>query len=185
MAQVRRSRHAGSDPKPGTGEAASATVPERNPGSAKVAFSGAMMVSLDTGSSGVTLARMSTGRRPPGYLTEDLHLQVSGPARYTSRTEKPVEHITLTDGSGAVIGYLYANDDDDAAGWVPRATATPEQQNLASPWMMLLLEAKTRGIRPSAALDELLSARPSNQSRAIAARQTAAGLEALRQLAAS
>ncbi|MBK9386115.1 MAG: hypothetical protein IPN34_14985 [Planctomycetes bacterium] len=128
---------------------------------------------------------MTTDHRPPGYLTEDLQLQISGPARYTSSTDKPVEHIMLADGSGTVIGYLYANDDDDAAGWVPRATATPAQQNLATPWVMWLREAKARGIRPSAALDELLGAEPSNHSRVVAdSRHTAASLQALRQLAA-
>lgn len=129
---------------------------------------------------------MSTGHRPPGYLTEDLELQISGPARYTSRTDKPVVHITLADGSGVLIGYLYANDDDDAAGWVPLAIATPAQQNLVSPWVMWLREAKTRGIKPSAALDELLGAQPSNHSRVVAgSRHTTPSLEALRQLAAS
>jgi hypothetical protein len=128
---------------------------------------------------------MNTGHRPPGYLTEDLQLQVSGLDRYTTRTDKPVEHVMLADGSGTVIGYLYANDDDDAAGWMPRATTTPAQQNLASPWVMWLREAKKRGIKPSAALDELLGAQPSNRSRVVAgSRCTAASLEALRQLAA-
>jgi hypothetical protein len=129
---------------------------------------------------------MNPGHRPPGYLTEDLSLQLSGPARYSSRTDQAVEHIAIADGSGTVIGYLYANDDDDAAGWVPRRSATPAQQNLATPWVLWLHEAKRRGLEPSAALEALLGAQPSNSSRVVdGSRSIAASLEALRQLAAS
>jgi hypothetical protein len=129
---------------------------------------------------------MTSERRPPGYLTEDLEPRITGPARYTSKTDKPVVHITLADETGAVIGYLYANDEDDAAGWVPRHDATPTQQNLVSPWVQLLRDAKARGIKPTAALDELLSATPTNKSRAVAgSRQTSANIDALKQLAGS
>lgn len=129
---------------------------------------------------------MSTGRRPPGYMTEDLQPQVTGPAKYTSRTDKAVDHITLAEATGAAIGYIYANDEDDAAGWVPRKSATPAQQNLVSPWVMLLRDAKKRGLAPTAALDELLAATVPNGSTAVAgSRASSADLEALKQLAAN
>ncbi len=124
---------------------------------------------------------MTTGRKPPGFLTEDLQPTVKGPAKYTSRTDKAVEHIALSDETGAVIGYIYANDDDDAAGWVPKAGATPDQQNLAPPWIAMLRDAKQRGIKPSAALDELLVAQPANKTRAVAgSRQTSPSLDVLK-----
>lgn len=123
---------------------------------------------------------MTTGK-PPGFLTEDLQPTVKGPAKYTSRTDKPVVHIALSDETGAVIGYIYANDDDDAAGWVPQAKATPAQQNLAPPWLAMLRDAKQRGIKPSAALDEMLTAEPANKTRAVAgSKQNSPSLDALK-----
>jgi hypothetical protein len=128
---------------------------------------------------------MSSDRHIPGYMTEDLQPRITGPAQYTSRTDGPVVHITLADQAGRAIGFLYANDADDAAGWVPRATATPQQQNLASPWVMLLREARQRDLKPAAALDELMSAAPANGSHAVAgSRRCAASIAALKQLAA-
>ena len=82
--------------------------------------------------------------------------------------------------SGEVIGYLYANDEDDAAGWVPRVGATPAQLNLASPWMRMLRDAKRRGLVPTAALDEAQVATPSNGSRVVdGSRATSASLATL------
>ena len=86
---------------------------------------------------------MTTGRRPPGYMTEDLEMaKVSGPPKYTSRTDKAVDHIALADKQGTVIGYIYANDEDDAAGWQGRPSAGFAAQNLAGPWLMKLRDAK-------------------------------------------
>ncbi len=96
-------------------------------------------------------------RRAPGYMTEDLELQVTGgPARYTSRTGGPVDHVLLRTSEGEVMGYIYVNDDDDAAGWQPQAGASPEAQNHAALWMITLRECKQRGLKPRAALDEIL-----------------------------
>jgi hypothetical protein len=124
----------------------------------------------------------------PGPFSEDLEPLISGPPRYTSRTEKPVEHITLTDARDVVIGYFYANDDDDAAGWQGRRAAGPASWNLAGPWIRRLRDAKKRGLKPSAALDELIRAGtddPANpRSRVIAgSRRTAASLTELKRLA--
>lgn len=118
-------------------------------------------------------------------MSEDLELRVvAGPPRYTSRTDKPIEHITLVDTEDAVAGYFYANDEDEAAGWVPAASATPDQQNLAAPWSRKLHSGKTRGLKPSEALAELLAG-SNPQSRLVPGSRTkAASLTILRELAA-
>jgi hypothetical protein len=110
---------------------------------------------------------------------------VSGPARYTSKTDKPIEHITLVDQQDVVIGYLYANDEDDAAGWVPRPAAGFAAQNLATPWILRLVDAKKRGLKPTAALDEVSAQSPgAPHTRAQpGSRQTSPSIAALRQLA--
>jgi hypothetical protein len=131
---------------------------------------------------------MSTGRRPPGfvpgYMTEDLQMrEVCGPPRYTSRTNKPVEHITLATQQGELMGYLYINDEDDAAGWEPVAGASPDAQNLVAPWNRMLLDAKKRGLKPSAALEEMLRVTLRYSHVVPGSRQTSASLDALRALA--
>lgn len=131
---------------------------------------------------------MSAGSRPPGfvpgYMTEDLELrEISGPPRYTSRTDKPVEHVTLATQAGKRIGYLYANDEDEAAGWQPVAGASPDEQNLVAPWMRMLQNAKQRGLKPSAALDEMLRATLRNSHIVPGSRTTSASLDALKALA--
>lgn len=129
---------------------------------------------------------MPNERRPPGYMNEDLQMrEVSGPPKYTSRTDKPVEHITIADPHGQVIGYLYANDEDDAAGWVPRPAAGPAAGNLVTPYIRGLLDAKKRGLAPTAALDELLGHAHSGVKAIAGSRATAANLDTLRALAAA
>jgi hypothetical protein len=117
-------------------------------------------------------------------MTEDLELrEISGPPRYTSRTDKPVEHITLATKEGGIIGYIYANDEDEAAGWQAVAGASPDAQNLAAPWMRMLRDAKKRGLKPSAAFDEMLRATHPNSHIVRDSRRTSASLDALKQLA--
>lgn len=132
---------------------------------------------------------MSTGSRPPGfvpgYMTEDLQpREISGPPRYTSRTNRLVEHITLATQEGKPIGYFYANDEDEAAGWQPLAGASPDEQNLVAPWNRMLLDAKKRGLKPSAALDEMLAATHRNSRIVPGSRAASASLDALKALAA-
>ena len=127
---------------------------------------------------------MTTRRRPPGYMTEDLQLrEVSGPPRYTSRTNGPVEHITLRRTSGEVMGYIYFNDDDDAAGWQARAGASPDAWNDAASWIRILRDAKVRGLKPTEALGELLKAVNPRSHIVPGSRATSANLTALRVLA--
>lgn len=118
-------------------------------------------------------------------MTEDLQPIVSGgPAKYTSKTDKSIDYIALADETGAIIGYIYANDEDAAAGWVPHARATPTQQNMAASWLALLHNARKRGINPTAALDELLIAEPANKTRAVEGlRRSLPSIGALKKLA--
>lgn len=109
--------------------------------------------------------------------------EVSGPPRYPSRTDKPVEHITLATKRGELMGYIYANDEDAAAGWHPVASASPDAQNLVAPWMRMLSDAKRRGLQPTAALDEMLGAIHPHSHVVPGSRQTSASLDVLKQLA--
>ena len=96
-------------------------------------------------------------RKAPGYFTEDLQPRVTGGVpRYTSRTEKPVDYVEIGVEGGAVIGYLYANDEDEAAGWCPRREASPSEQNAVAVWIQRLHEGKAQGWAPTAALDALI-----------------------------
>jgi len=114
-------------------------------------------------------------------MTEDLQLRMlSGPPKYTSRTDGPVEHITLRTTGGEVMGYIYVNDDDDAAGWVPHPAASPAAQNLASFWVGILLESKKRGCKPSEALAAILETTHSHSHVVPGSRETSPGLAALK-----
>ena len=125
---------------------------------------------------------MEHRRQPPGYMTEDLEPRVTGgPPRYTSQTGGPVTYVAVT--AGRVIGFLYANDADDAAGWVPRAGASPEEQNLAAAWIVRLRDAKARGLAPTAALAEIRGAANGQSAISADAPRTAPDLDALRPVA--
>lgn len=100
---------------------------------------------------------MSTDRKPPGYMTEDLTFrEVSGPPSYKGVTEKSVEYIAIASQGDVIVGYLYANDEDDVVGWQPRPAAGHQAHSTYYPWMMKLRDCKARGLKPSAALDELV-----------------------------
>ena len=101
---------------------------------------------------------MSEVHKPPGYMTEDLELRVvSGPPRYLALTEGPVEYLSIAIPGGVVVGYIYANDEDDVVGWLSGSALDQQAAHSAYfPWMMKLRACKARGLLPSAALDELL-----------------------------
>lgn len=132
---------------------------------------------------------MSTDRKPPGYMTEDLQLrEVSGPPSYKGITEKPVEYIAIANQSDDVIAYIYANDEDDVVAWQARPAVGHEAHSAYYPWMIKLRDFKARGLKPSAALDELVRGGtddPANPRGHVVpgSRQHAASLAALKQLA--
>ncbi|MFE9097643.1 hypothetical protein [Streptomyces sp. NPDC007264] len=85
--------------------------------------------------------------------------QVSpGPPRYQTQTEKPVRYFAVADkDNGAVLGYVWVCDEDDAAAWEPRQAAGPRALMEGSGWFHRLEKAKGRGVPPSQALAELLA----------------------------
>ncbi|MFF7581310.1 hypothetical protein ACFZBE_41435 [Streptomyces sp. NPDC008061] len=101
---------------------------------------------------------MTEVQRPNPRLNEDLLFNAApgGPPRYSHLSQKPVHHLTVTDRDGAVIGYVWANDEDDAAGWVVRRAGGDEAFNKGARWARRLHDAKARGIVPTAALAEMI-----------------------------
>ncbi|NKQ29138.1 hypothetical protein [Streptomyces galbus] len=88
---------------------------------------------------------------------EDVHFElVAGPSTYRARTDRPVQCVTVANGQGTILGYVWANDEDDAAGWTVRKAGGDEAFNRGALYVSRLLDAKTRGISPTAALAELL-----------------------------
>ncbi|MFF2014070.1 hypothetical protein ACFVWY_34095 [Streptomyces sp. NPDC058195] len=101
---------------------------------------------------------MSSEQRPNPRLNEDLlfNRAPGGPPRYGSTSDKPVQYLAVADRSGEVIGYVWANDADDAAGWLVRAAGGDEAFNKGGRWARRLHDAKARGLAPTAALAEMI-----------------------------
>ncbi|MEV0531086.1 hypothetical protein [Kitasatospora sp. NPDC050463] len=90
-------------------------------------------------------------------LGEDMQMRLveGGPVDYTFRTDKPVEYVAVANEANGILGYLWACDADDAAGWEGRLAAGAIAMNGSRYWYGRLREAKTRGLQPSLALAEL------------------------------
>ncbi|GGV93592.1 hypothetical protein GCM10015535_56850 [Streptomyces gelaticus] len=78
-----------------------------------------------------------------------------GAPRYRAETDRPVHHLTVADARGEAMGYLWANDEDDAAGWCLRPAGDRAGVNEGIEWSAKLNAAKARGLVPTAALAEL------------------------------
>ncbi|MFB6785006.1 hypothetical protein ACFCX0_49350 [Streptomyces sp. NPDC056352] len=91
-------------------------------------------------------------------MNEDLLFNEApgGPPRYSHLSNKPVQYLTVADRRGQVIGYVWANDEDDAAGWAVRKAGGDNAFNEGSVWAIKLHDAKARGIAPTAALAEMI-----------------------------
>ena len=89
--------------------------------------------------------------------------------RICCSTRRPVDHRAtatcptdpfstspVADGDGAVIGYVWANDENDAAGWEVHKAGGDEAFNKGARWARKLHDAKARGIVPTAALAEMI-----------------------------
>lgn len=62
---------------------------------------------------------MSSEKPITSRFEENLQFkQVAGPETYSVTTDGPVVYLSVADSTGTVIGYVWANDEDDAAGWV-------------------------------------------------------------------
>ncbi|MEU3512396.1 hypothetical protein ABZ733_31855 [Streptomyces longwoodensis] len=112
---------------------------------------------------------MSRERNVQPRLTEPLQFEeVAGPPRYARTTDKPVQYVTVANGQGTVLGYVWANDEDDAAGWTVRKSGGDEAFNRGALYVSRLRDAKARGITPTAALAELLGySDPANPSHVV------------------
>lgn len=80
--------------------------------------------------------------------------QVSGPASYASWTARPIRYLAVADERGVVTTYVWACDEDDAAGWIVRRDAGTRARD-DSRWMLALRDGKARGVAPTVVLGEL------------------------------
>ncbi|MFF3396809.1 DUF6508 domain-containing protein [Streptomyces sp. NPDC002669] len=109
----------------------------------------------------------------------------SGAPRYRGTTDEPVRYLTVADARGVAMGYLWANDEDDAAGWCLRPAGDSAGVGDGVVWSGRLGEAKARGLAPTAALAELAGgAEPKAVGRVVPGPlATASSLDALKELA--
>ncbi|MFF3781350.1 hypothetical protein [Streptomyces sp. NPDC001933] len=132
---------------------------------------------------------MSNEQRSNPRLNEDLLFNEApgGPPRYSSRSNKPVQYLTVADRDGEAIGYVWANDEDDAAGWLVREAGGDEAFNKGARWARRLHDAKARGIAPTAALTEMIKeSDPSKSSHVVpGSLAEAPNADAVRSLAAA
>ncbi|MGK4584394.1 hypothetical protein [Kitasatospora sp. HPMI-4] len=88
-------------------------------------------------------------------LYEDLAFVVvdEGPPRYADSTDQAVEFYTVANEHGRVTGYLWTCDADDAADFERRLA--DGDLNSAIFWSAKLLEAKSQGLPPTQAVQQL------------------------------
>ncbi|MFF5185209.1 hypothetical protein ACFY30_15730 [Streptomyces sp. NPDC000345] len=101
---------------------------------------------------------------------EDMHLDLvsPGPPRYRTSTDNPVRYVTVVSKQdGTVLGYVWADDADDAAAWIPRTASGNRALAEGGHWHARLEGAKGRGIPPSQALVEMLSSPQGNRGRVL------------------
>lgn len=97
-----------------------------------------------------------------------LNLVSPGPPRHRTRTDKPVRCFTVADKrSGEILGYAWADDEDDAAAREPRQAAGSRAFSEGSVRHARLENARRRGLPPSRALEELLAHPEGNRGRAL------------------
>lgn len=100
---------------------------------------------------------MSRESGPNPRFEEDLQFkEVEGPPRYNRTTDRSVQYVSIASAVGTVIGYMWANDSDDAAGWLAPPGLRPADVNAGAPWLRKMRDAKARGLAPTALLAELL-----------------------------
>jgi len=89
-------------------------------------------------------------------LTDGLLFTVvpGGPRDYARATDGPVRYLAVATGD-VLLGYLWASEQEDAAGFVPRAAAGDDGLNASVAWTMELRARKARELLPVQALAEL------------------------------
>ena len=101
---------------------------------------------------------MSSEQPKPSRFEEDMQFRErpGGPVSYQNWTEKPVRYFTVVDKKdGAILGYVWAGDEDDAAAYEPCESGGSRAMNHGMVWLERLRERKARGLRPTQTLDEL------------------------------
>ena len=78
----------------------------------------------------------------------------SEPPRYLEHVDGPVQFATVA-AAGDTLGYLWFDDEQDAANFVCSADGGNRARNARGAWIRELLSAKSRGLTPSQAVAEL------------------------------
>ncbi|MFE9764305.1 hypothetical protein ACFYPC_07180 [Streptomyces sp. NPDC005808] len=129
-----------------------------------------------------------TSDRPinPRFAEDMWFSQVDGPPAYSRRADGPVVYVSIADRTGSTIGYVWANDTDDAAGWVVPPGLSASALNAGASWLRALRSGKARELGPTVLLAELARGANDNElSHVIPGSLTEAPtLAALRELAA-
>ncbi|MEU6492274.1 hypothetical protein AB0D09_42490 [Streptomyces sp. NPDC049097] len=128
---------------------------------------------------------MSREQRINPRFAEDLPFnEVSGPPRYNRTTSGPVQYVSIANVAGVAIGYIWANDEDEAAGWLPPPGLRPDDINAGALWLWTLRDAKARDLAPTALLAELLQGDGDEERSHVVADSLSemASLDALREL---
>ncbi|MFI2432188.1 hypothetical protein [Streptomyces sp. NPDC018693] len=108
---------------------------------------------------------MSSEQPRPSRFEDDFQFkQVAGPATYSRRTDGPVAYLSVADRAGAVIGYVWANDQDGAAGWVVPPGLSDDAVNAGARWLRALRAGKARDLAPTALLAELAAGSNDNDT---------------------
>lgn len=129
---------------------------------------------------------MSRERHVTPRITESLRSEeVASPPHYARSTDKPVQFVTGANPLGNVLGYVWANDEDVAAGWKVRRAGGDEAFNRGALYVSRLRDAKARGLSPTAALAEIVrDADPANPSHVVpGSLQQAPSLDTVKDLA--
>ncbi|WP_037823804.1 hypothetical protein [Streptomyces sp. NRRL B-24720] len=100
---------------------------------------------------------MTSENRPNPRFEEDMQFKcVAGPPRYNRVAQGPVQYVRVAADSGVVVGYVWANDEGEAAGWVTPPGLGATEINAGAAWLRKLRDAKARDIAPTALLAELI-----------------------------
>ncbi|MFD7758061.1 hypothetical protein [Streptomyces sp. NPDC059757] len=100
---------------------------------------------------------MTSENRPNPRFEEDMQFKrFAGPPRYNRVARGTVQHVRVVADNGVVIGYFWANDEDDAAGWLVPPGLGAAEINAGAAWLRKLRDAKAREIAPTTLLTELI-----------------------------